>query len=227
MTIEKFNDFIFEKFNGVVQDGIFKNLKFKINRLGLHSKILGIYENQLQMYIKDAINKKPNLIINIGCGDGYYGLGIANILKESKCILVDTNKSELQSAEQNAQANNLLNVEFKLNIEDEEINELCSSNDKSFIIIDAEGWEINLLDHEKFNQFQNASLLIECHDFIHKNITNNLINKFLFSHKIFVIDDCKKSIMFDFLDFLTLEDKLFIQSEGRPTAMKWLYMSPK
>lgn len=227
MTVEQFNNFIFERSNGIVQDGIFKNLKFKANYSTLYSKILGFYESQLQMYVKDAINKRPNLIVNIGCGDGYYGLALAKLLPESKSILVDINESELEKAKQNAEANNLSNVEFKLNIEHQEINDLCSSHDKVFFLIDAEGWEINLLDCEKFSQFQNAILLIECHDFIHKNITNDLINKFLFSHKIYVIDDCQKSITLDILNFLSLEDKLFLQSEGRPGAMKWLYMSPK
>lgn len=221
MDKEWFNDVVFKKSNGQVQSGLFKNLKLK-KRSDLYSKILGIYENQLHIYIKDAISKKPNLLINIGCGDGYYGLGISKIIPEIKSILVDINEDELNNCKENCLLNNLKNIEFKNSISNNELKNLYENNNNIFFIIDAEGAEANLLEIDE--NFTNSNFLIECHDFIVPNITELLKNKFMFSHKIYEITDCQKTIDLEYLD-LSLDQKIFFQSEGRPGIMKWLYLT--
>jgi tRNA G46 methylase TrmB len=227
MKENEFNDLVFEKTNGVVQNGLFKNLKYSEKRERLYSKILGIYENQLQIFIKDAILKKPDLVINIGCGDGYYGLGLAKLLPNTKCILVDKNDKELDRSNKNALANNIQNADFMLDIDHEQLSALVANHNNPFIIIDIEGDEIQLLDTYKYKNLSKCTLLIECHDFMYNNITNLLVSRFASSHKIYMISDCEKYIMDEFLNEISLDDKLILQSEGRPDNMKWLYMTPR
>ena len=227
MTENEFNNLVFEKTNGVVQNGLFKNLKYSEKYYPLYQKILGIYESQLQIFVKDAILKKPDLVVNIGCGDGYYGLGLAKLLPDVKCVLVDKNDSELNRSKNNALINNIQNADFMLDISHEELSSLVSSHNNPFIIMDIEGDECRLLDPSKYNNLSKCTMLIECHDFICNNITNLLVSRFASSHKIYIVSDSEKYIMDDFLNKISLDDKLSFQFEGRPDNMKWLYMTPR
>lgn len=227
MNENEFNNFVFQTTSGVVQNGLFKNLKYAENRERMYNKILGTYEKQLQIFIKDAILKNPDIIINIGCGDGYYGLGLAKILQNSKSILVDINDTELLRAKSNAKANNLNNVSFLNDISDQELSDLINSHKKPFIFIDIEGGEYKYLDSSRYNYLSKCLMMIETHDFIHNGITNLLATKFSSTHKIYIISDTEKDIMDDFLDHVPLDDKLIFQSEGRPQNMKWMYLLPR
>lgn len=227
MNENEFNNLVFETTNGVVQNGLFKNLKYAEKRDRIHNKILGLYENQLQIFIKDAILKNPDIVINIGCGDGYYGLGLAKILNNCKSILVDTSEDELIRAKNNARINNLNNVSFLNDITDEELIRLVNAHSRPFVFIDIEGAEHKFLDHIKYECLSKCIIMIETHDFIYRNITSLLINRFSASHKVYIINDTEKHIMDDFLNNIELDDKLAFQSEGRPQGMKWIYLSPK
>ena len=66
------------QFNGIIRYGPFKNLKFTdtswwgtSDRAGM---LLGIYEKEILESFAD-IPKKYEVFINLGAGDGYYGIG--------------------------------------------------------------------------------------------------------------------------------------------------------
>ena len=69
---------IFHQFDGIVQDGIFKDLKLSSDTNTsagvLGSKILGFYENVVSDFV---INKGPYTnVINLGSADGYFAIGM-------------------------------------------------------------------------------------------------------------------------------------------------------
>src|SRR5215813_4226420 len=43
-------------------------------------KLLGCYEHELWDAIELAITRKPSAVINIGCAEGYYAIGLARRL---------------------------------------------------------------------------------------------------------------------------------------------------
>lgn len=220
------NKFYLEKTNSTVVNGIYKNLILHNNYEHPFSYFLGTYENQLYPYIENALNKKPNIVINIGCGFGYHGIGIANILKDSKCLLVDNNEDCLNIAKKNSEANNLKNTEFINYLTTEQLIQLCKDNEKLFILMDIEGKEEMLLENN-FN-YKNCIFLIECHDFIIKDVTINLCNKFISTHDVYLIDDRNKIIDYNIFNCeISQECKQLAMSEGRPCVMNWLYISPK
>ena len=57
------------------------------------AKLLGVYEDELHPAVEDAIKRNPDLILNVGCAEGYYGIGLAARLPESHVIAVDINSS--------------------------------------------------------------------------------------------------------------------------------------
>ncbi|MFM9990728.1 MAG: hypothetical protein ACKVOY_04780 [Burkholderiaceae bacterium] len=52
---------------------------------GCHvAKLLGCYEQPLQPFIEEAIQAAYPIILNIGCAEGYYAVGMARRMKNSK-----------------------------------------------------------------------------------------------------------------------------------------------
>ena len=54
---------------------------------GCHiAKLLGCYEQPLLPYIKTAINTNYDSVINIGCAEGYYVVGMARKMLQTKFL---------------------------------------------------------------------------------------------------------------------------------------------
>jgi len=70
---------IFEYFDGIVQEGVFKGIR--ISPPSAHPsvhipKILGTYEVEISSSII-MLAENSNVFVDIGCADGYYTSGIA------------------------------------------------------------------------------------------------------------------------------------------------------
>ena len=76
-----------------VLDGPFKGLKFVAKSTeGCHiPKLLGSYEQPLSPYIEEIISKNYSNIINIGCAEGYYAVGLASRMKTVQILACDIN----------------------------------------------------------------------------------------------------------------------------------------
>ena len=59
----------------------------------LAPKLLGCYEAELHPAIAKAISRKPKNIVNVGCAEGYYAVGMARALPQSKVFAFDTNEA--------------------------------------------------------------------------------------------------------------------------------------
>lgn len=223
------NNIIHERTQGVVQRGPFTGLKLCNYDSGcLGNKLLGSYESQLYPAIEQTINYKPDLIINLGCGEGYYGLGLAKRLPNVRNIIVDNAEHELINALYNLQANNLDNVEL-WNSADLEVTEfIMSKYNKPFLFVDVEGYEITFLDKKTNKELEKSYIIVECHDFQGTPITQILQERFINSHHIFnIYDELNKTSDHQSIQSLTKEEKDLLLSEGRPGVMNWLYMIPK
>src|SRR5436190_882004 len=65
-----------------VLGGIFKGLqypRFESSGSGLVTKLLGSYENELHPFIQQLGANKYTEIIDIGCAEGYYAVGLAQM----------------------------------------------------------------------------------------------------------------------------------------------------
>ena len=54
------------------------------------AKLLGCYEQRLQPYISAAIEKRYSTVLNIGCAEGYYAVGLARAMSDAKPLAFDT-----------------------------------------------------------------------------------------------------------------------------------------
>ena len=70
---------IFERTQGEVIQGPFKGMKILPKWAwgdgDTAGKLLGLYECELFEHVKDAVSKSPDVVINVGCAEGFYGIG--------------------------------------------------------------------------------------------------------------------------------------------------------
>jgi len=82
----------------VVMEGPLKGLDFLPQSAeGCHiAKLLGCYEQPLLPYIDAAIRENYPLILNIGCAEGYYTVGMARRMTATRLLAFDLNPKAQQ-----------------------------------------------------------------------------------------------------------------------------------
>lgn len=193
------------------------------------AKLLGLYEDELHRFIIDAALKNPDLVINVGCAEGYYAIGMARLLPESKVIAVDINDVCTAICQENSDTNQTNNVSVvQQTVDTAWLSQNLRASTRPMVIMDCEGAELQLLDPNPVPELAKAYILVECHDCITAGITEKLIQRFQNTHNIALQDQTTKDVyQFGFLKNLSDCDKWALVHEGRPSTMSWLYLSPK
>ena len=210
--------------NFMVHNGPFEGMKYidKASGSALLPKILGSYEEPIQEWILQVIEKKYNTILDIGCAEGYYAVGFGMNMPETKIIAYDIDIEARTNAADLVKLNGLNNIEIKSECTLVELNVMSKEN--TLVFCDIEGHEHFLLDPIKAPNLKYVDLIIESHDCFVPNITEDLISRFYKTHIIKIIIDYP----FRKNKYKTNQcsNEIFdeIISERRPSGMKFLYM---
>ena len=190
----------------------------------LAAKILGCYEMELVPAIEKAIAKKPEIVINIGAGDGYYSLGLAKRLPDSLVYAFDINTEAQEICIISAVENDLLGqITIAGECTNQKLIELASTGKKTLIVMDCEGAEINLLNQETVASLRNCDIIVECHDFGNPQITPTLLANMAGRFTTETITQTGRNPMgFPFLNSFSDLDRWLMVCEFRPEAMHWL-----
>lgn len=193
------------------------------------AKLLGVYEDELHPWILDAVASKPDLLLNIGCAEGYYAVGICRLLPFVPALAVDINLAAKNAVAENILANVINGLDVLIqNTDCAWLEDRCSLPEKPLIIMDCESAELELLDLNKVPSLSKCRVIVECHDCQIPGITETLIERFRATHRIEQVSQrTKDPYQFDFLHELSDCDKWCLVQEGRPSTMTWLYMIPR
>ena len=176
---------LFNHFNGVIQDGIFKGVKLSPTPHDsvLTPKILGTYEIEIANYVKQ-LAEQSRVFIDIGCADGYYTTGIAVNTCVEKVVGVDTSSQALEIATSSAKENKIIK---KCVFENKLTNALSHLESGCFVMIDVDGSEIEVLNelsgYVKASKLRKINILLET-DFD----TNNQSNKHALVERMIQLD---------------------------------------
>jgi lipopolysaccharide biosynthesis glycosyltransferase len=222
----------------MVISGPFKGMKYPLNR-GIGStitpKLLGTYEIELREIIEEICHKGYSTIINIGCADGYYAIGIAKRIRNVKVFAYDKDPKAREMCQSAAKANN---VSKRVQIEDiftmRTIPKIFP-NEQGLIICDCGGDEEYIFynDGENWlhliNQFD---LLIEIHEIYRRGISGYIYNLFSASHNIQIIHSVNDSLRpriynCPLSDEIDPDKKEKLMSEHRLGIICWFYMKRK
>ena len=196
---------------------------------GCHiAKLLGCYEQPLQTFIEAAIQKQYATILNIGCAEGYYAIGMALRMPSTRVLAHDLNPKAQEICTALAQKNKVADRV--------RIGGLFTPSDFAayagqdvLLMCDIEGAERELLNPELAPALKGMDLIVESHECLIPGITQLLIDRFKGTHKITLVqDDGQRRLEKPPQWFVNLAhlDQLLATWEWRSGPTPWLVMHP-
>lgn len=220
-------DYLFK--DSIVQHGPFKGLLYPSLHAGdlLYPKLIGCYEKELHGLVEKLCAKDYKQILNIGCAEGYYAVGMAKRMPHTRIYAYDIDDAEQDMCRKMATLND---VADKVAVGD-----VCTAFDlenrsfeeKTLIVCDCEGAEKDLFTPQNIPNLKHCDLLIELHDCIDISISTYITNLLQKTHNLqFIksIDDIEKAKTYNYpiAKHLTLSEKKRLYSEGRVSIMEWV-----
>jgi hypothetical protein len=149
----------------VVQAGPFHGLKYTelTSERHITQRLLGAYESELHPAFEACVDKPYSSVLDVGCAEGYYAVGMAMKSKSAHIHAFDTDPWARKVCRAMAKLNG---VENKLSIHGFCSPEWIRANmpPRSLVISDCEGYEFVLFAPENVEQFKSCDLIIELHD---------------------------------------------------------------
>jgi len=194
---------------------------------GCHiAKLLGCYEQPLQPFIEAAITQGYNTILNIGCAEGYYAVGMARRMPHTGVLAYDLNPRAQQAcqglADRNAVAERV-SVGGLFKAADFE----SYTSQQVLVMCDIEGAERELLDPQASPALKGMDIIVESHECLIRGLTQLLIDRFTDSHQITLVqDDGQRQLHNPPQWFVNLAhlDQLLATWEWRSGPTPWLVM---
>lgn len=222
---------ISQKHGNNVLSGPFKGIKYaSLTASGscLCPKLIGSYEKEIHQFIEQLIKTNHNRIINIGCGEGFYAVGMAMRMPNSQIFAFDENERARKCCEGLAIANGVENrVAVGGKCCQNDLIELISS--PSIIICDCEGCEIHILKPDAMKTLQHCDILVELHQNNNDNNTVELItSRFKRTHKITLKEYGSRNLAsYPNINFLHKKEQQFALDENRSRGMHWALLRVK
>jgi 2-polyprenyl-3-methyl-5-hydroxy-6-metoxy-1,4-benzoquinol methylase len=190
----------------------------------LAPKLLGCYEAELHPTIAKAISRKPKNIINVGCAEGYYAIGMARALPQSRVFAYDTNEAAQAICGRALAANHVgARAEVGGTCTFDTLRDTISKHDRTLLFVDCEGGELALLDPEQVPGIQGCDVIVECHDFLNPSITPTLRQRFAKTHDVELISEGPRDPnKFPVMQRWQSTDRWLAVNENRPVTMNWL-----
>jgi hypothetical protein len=194
---------------------------------GCHiAKLLGCYEQPLQPFIEQAIESAYPTILNIGCAEGYYAVGMARRMPSTQVLAFDLNPKAQEVCTALAQKNGVSDrVKVGALFKPEDFANFV--NQKVLVLCDIEGAERELLGPDVAPALKSMDLIVESHECLISGITQTMINRFKESHQITLVQDNGQRQLKDspqWFNNLAHLDQLLATWEWRSGATPWLVM---
>lgn len=218
--------------NGVVVlDGPFKGMEFLAQSAeGCHiAKLLGCYEQPLFSHIEQAIRTNYTTVLNIGCAEGYYAVGMARRLRAARIHAFDADARARAICSELAVKNGVADqITIGALFRPEDF--AAHAKDRFLVICDIEGAELELLGPAALPWLAGADLIVESHECLAPGVTERLRERFWMTHDVTLIeDDGQRQLSAPPAWFKSLAhlDQLLAVWEWRSGPTPWLVMTAK
>lgn len=209
-----------------VQRGPFEGMAYPIRHRHGGSKCLGTYERELHPMVERIIARGYETILNIGCGEGYYAVGLARRMPSATVVAVDYNPAALAACRRLAIANGIHGdrILYRLEATHELLAELGGS--ETLVLVDVEGAEFRLLDPTAAPRLLQTDILVELHEHASPGIETVVRARFSHSHVIRSIPSEPRRDATDYPELwrMSSHSRLLALTE-RPFPMTWLMLT--
>lgn len=218
-----------------VQSGIFAGMRyprFKSIGSALLVKLLGIYEVELTKIFEQIIATPYEVVVDIGCAEGYYAVGLAMKMTQARVHAYDIDVEARVLCEEMARLNGVAErVQVGGACTAEGLVETVAGK-RALIISDCEGGELDLFGARIVDQVRHCDLLIEAHDFVHRGISKALQERFRATHECRIVHSMDPLEKAQRHPSPLIQEKhgdvlMWLYNEGRPEVMEWLYFTPR
>ncbi|HRD08169.1 MAG: glycosyltransferase [Saprospiraceae bacterium] len=217
-----------------VMYGPFAGLSFaqlKAHGSSVFPKLIGSYESCLHPLWYELQLNKYQKIIHFGAGEGYYVMGLQKLLLPTEgSTAFECDPRNIVLLKQNLEANGMTAV---VTIFDHKVNAVNAAANvegkRCLIICDIEGEEMVIFHQQNINLFNRCDLVIELHEFLDRNVKEQLEQLFEATHDIEIIaeekipDVARKFLIHD----RKARNWIQLMDEGRPEAMRWMVLRAK
>lgn len=197
---------------------------------GCHiAKLLGCYEQPLLPHIEAAIRENYPLILNIGCAEGYYAVGMARRMADTQVLAFDLNPKAQQVCTELA-ARNGVTGRVTVGALFRPADFAAYAGKKVLVLCDIEGGERDLLDPLAAPALAGMDLIVESHECLIPGITRLLTDRFAATHEIAMVEDNGQRQLANapaWFNNLAHLDQLLAVWEWRSGPTPWLVMKAK
>jgi Methyltransferase domain len=213
---------------GKVQSGPFEGMVCESTVSGNHvPKVMGIYELELHDIMEQIVQTDYPLVIDVGCGEGYYLVGLARRMVSAKFIGFDIDPEARAAAIDQARLNGVLDrVTVNGKCDPEILQTVLRPG--SLVISDCEGYEMELFQPDLVPALSRCDMLIEMHEMFSPGVTAALRERFEPTHEIHLVDTVDRDPkLYPALNSLSPKQQRLAVDESRCDLMQWAWMRAK
>lgn len=146
-------------------------------------KLLGVYEMEMHGFVNEIIKQPYEVILNIGCAEGYYAVGFALKMPHTQVYAHDILEKEQIACRALAKRNG---VQDRVHVGGVvEGKDFANYADKrTLVFCDIEGAERELLNPTLYPTLKNMDVIVECHECFVTGLRAELIARFQDTHTI-------------------------------------------
>lgn len=212
-----------------IRSGPFAGMDYVVNAAeGAYlPRLLGIYERELYPDLLAFAAGGLDQVIDIGCAEGYYAVGLARLMPEVVVNAYDIDETARRRCGLLAEANNvadrvIIRGEFKGD------DFAGFSRERVLVFIDAEGFEDDILRPDLYPALAGFNIIAETHPLVRPGVTERLIGRFSATHDIKRFDQgIEKADMPAQLANNSHLEMMLAAWEWRARPTPWLVMRPK
>ncbi|HEY9219717.1 MAG TPA: hypothetical protein VIO94_16840 [Phenylobacterium sp.] len=218
-----------ERHGLVIMSGPFQGMLYTERQTegALTPRLFGSYEDELHPHLQRLAQAGLDCVIDIGCAEGYYAVGLARLMPQVTVYAHDIDPSARQECTLLAAKNGVSDrvmVGGEFRPEDFE----AFAGRKCLVMVDAEGAEDDILVPERAPALAGMHVIVETHDLYRPGVMQRLLDRFSPTHEIERVDHGPKTTPLpDWVMDLSHMDRLIAVWEFRAGPTPWLVMTPK
>jgi hypothetical protein len=217
-----------------VMTGPFRGMIYQRGSYTERPCLLGTYEKELHPLLSKVLEQSFDVIVDVGAGCGYYAAGLAQWYPASKVIAYDADLAKHPRLRGNLRANGVLErVTVRGMCTARELRKCLNHPARTLLVVDIEGFEIELLDPERVEALKSLPILVETHEGLVPGCTATLKARFGATHEISqfapqprTLEDFPLALLKP--GWLGLRQAILdSMTEHRDVETGWLFMKPK
>lgn len=217
----------------MVRRGPFRGLRYPTCAVGranaLVPKLLGAFEDEIAPPIERAIAANYDVFVDVGCADGYYVTGFALRSPRSQVYGYETDVAQRRLAATMGRVNGVSErVVLRGTCTVESFTGLPAG--RLFVLMDCEGCEIDLLKPSEIPRIREATVLVEMHPTVHRDIGRILSERFAVTHeRTCFVNTVRQLDDYPELAEISCDDPVLLVGQRRapPGTDTWALFTPR